>query len=165
MRHKDRSHSRVIIYPCLLVTQQCNTNMYRSLEGMVCHSCESLVLLSFSSTLPFLTQIYPNLSYFIHILTYFSSAQEEEEAEEDEEEEEEEQKTEESPSKITEESEAVRKQKELILKQMQDQQKMIDAKKDEAEATRAAILADANGKMNVLDIDVGEDEEVDIDNI
>lgn len=48
---------------------------------------------------------------------------------------------------------------------MQDQQKMIDAKKDEAEATRAAILADVNGKMNVLDIDVGEDEEVDIDNI
>ena len=66
---------------------------------------------------------------------------------------------------MVEESEAVRKQKELIQKQMQDQQKMIDAKKDEAEATRAAILADVNGKMNVLDIDVGEDEEVDIDNI
>jgi hypothetical protein len=41
---------------------------------------------------------------------------------------------------------------------------MINAKKEEAAAQQAAQLADAAGKMNVMDINV-EDEDVDIDNI
>jgi len=41
---------------------------------------------------------------------------------------------------------------------------MIVAKKDEAEATKQAALTDMQGKFNVMDIEVNEDE-VDIDNI
>jgi hypothetical protein len=46
---------------------------------------------------------------------------------------------------------------------MEEQQKMINAKKDEAEAVKAAVT-DTAGKMNVLNIDV-DDDDVDIDNI
>ena len=41
---------------------------------------------------------------------------------------------------------------------------MIVAKKDEAESTKQASLTDMQGKFNVMDIEVNEDE-VDIDNI
>jgi hypothetical protein len=41
---------------------------------------------------------------------------------------------------------------------------MISAKKDEAEASKQAAVSDLQGKLNVMDIEVNEDE-VDIDNI
>ena len=41
---------------------------------------------------------------------------------------------------------------------------MISAKKDEAEASKQATLTDLQGKMNIMDIEVNEDE-VDFDNI
>ena len=41
---------------------------------------------------------------------------------------------------------------------------MISAKKDEAEASKQAALTDLQGKMNIMDIEVNEDE-VDFDNI
>lgn len=68
-----------------------------------------------------------------------------------------------SPIKLSEESEALKRQKELILLQMQQQQEMILSKKEEA--TKAAaereLIGDTTNKLNVLDIKVEEDFEID----
>ena len=49
-------------------------------------------------------------------------------------------------------------QRKIIYKQKKKQHRMIDAKKEKAQATRAKLLDNANGRLNILDIDVGIEE-------
>jgi hypothetical protein len=58
----------------------------------------------------------------------------------------------------------MRKQRELIEKQKAEQEKMVQVKKEEAELAAADLKASLQGKMDVMDIKV-EDEDFEVDDI